>query len=232
MLVGVGIGLRQSWRNSWQGSLITLWLLFPPIVTVLSSFNYISFYVDRYLLIVSPILTVLTVGGLLSIRIQSIRWGMVLIFIGATGWGLWQVYFDREDFSKEDWRAIAYSLDAQAQSDHDVITCTDGNKLAFEYYNPHQTLAADNVFFAAQITEGLTLNRMAWVINTHKGLPTHYLGKSQPPVLDRTLLSSDAEAWEAVNLQNTITVSGISAHQYDLTNPKYIAAVVEWRCGN
>ena len=230
VVVGVGLGLRWVWRQPERGALLTLWLLFPPIITALLSFRYISFYVDRYLLIVSPILTLLMVAGLLRVRLPALKWGLALIFFSATLWNLASVYFDRENFSKEDWRTIAQTLDAQAQADQVVITCTDGHWLSFEYYNPNQTLAPNQVTFASQ---GLTVppqSRAAWVIDTHEGLPTHYLGKSLPPVLDRTALSAKAETWQAATLQKTVVVPGITAYYYDTVEPQLLSEVVRWHC--
>jgi mannosyltransferase len=231
VLIGLVLGLIRAWDRFERGLLLTLWLLAPPVIVIIMSLGRVSFYVDRYLIIITPILTLLVASGLMSIRHWAIRWGMILILITITGLRLGEVYFDREDFSKEDWRMLARTLDAQGQPGQRVITCTDGHWLSFEYYNRHQNLEPDKVIFAAQVKDLAPSERGAWVIEMHEALSAHYLGKSQPPVLDRGKLSSEVATWEAKNLMKVIIVSGISAYQYQSTDPQFLAEVVEWRCG-
>jgi mannosyltransferase len=241
MALGLGIGLWQAWREPIRGRLMTLWLVFPPVITLLMSSGRLSFYVDRYLLIISPVLTVLTVGGLFSIRPRRLRWGLALAFAIATGLGLMHIYFDRANFTKDDWRAIARSVDTQAQADDMVITCTDGYRLAFEYYNPHHTLSAKDVMIASQLAgtevltsypRGMLTYHAAWVIALHDRPPVHNLAKAFPPILDTTLLSPEAAAWERRNFRGEITVAGISAYRYDITDPLHLAEIAEWYCSH
>lgn len=232
MTLGLGMGLWQSWRKPMRGWLMTLCLIFPPIMTLLMSFGRISFYADRYLLIITPVLTVLTVSGLLSIRPRLPRWGLILTFAMATGLGLLGVYFDRMNFTKEDWRALAYRVDAQAQTGDMVITCTDGHWLSFEYYNPHHTLSAEDVMSASQLTNTsvLTPYQAVWVITVHDRPPLHYLSKTLPPVLDASRLSPEVVVWTKRNLHSEITVAGISAYRYDVADPSALIEVVNWHC--
>ena len=137
MLIGLGLGLRLIIKQSPYSELLILWLFIPPIVTILLSYRTISFYVDRYLLEISPILTVLVIAGLFSVPLPRVRWVALGIFLGVTTWGLGQVYVDRANFSKEDWRAIAQQIDVSARPGDVVVTCTDGQQISFAYYNPN-----------------------------------------------------------------------------------------------
>ena len=232
MAVGLGLGLFQAWRRPVWGWLLILWLLFPIIVTVLMSFlSPISFYVDRYFLIITPVLTILTVAGLLSLPSLKLGWGLLLVFVALTAFGLWRVYFDRTLFSKEDWRTLAHRLDAQTQSTQMVITCLDGHRLSFEYYNPHHTLAGQDIVVASQVAEApLSFYQTAWIIVTHHNASVHYLANTVLPSLDPTLLSPQAAIWQKRNLLDQIIVPGLSAYQYELVDPDPLAEVVAWHC--
>jgi 4-amino-4-deoxy-L-arabinose transferase-like glycosyltransferase len=228
--LGLALGLRRAWSRPRSGLLLSLWLFFPPLVTALLSFRTLSFYVDRYLLVVAPVLTILLAAGLLAGPKPALRRGLILIFIGATAWSLGRVYWDRDNFSKEDWRGLVQSLDAQAEAGQVIITCTDGHWLSFDYYNPARQLRPDQVIFASR---GLTLppaSQAAWVIATHEGLPTHYLGKSLPPQPDRGRLSAETARWEATHRQDTLVVPGITAYYYDNAAAPALPEVVRWHC--
>jgi uncharacterized membrane protein len=229
-LIGLIIGLIRVWDRPKWGLLLTLWLFAPFVIVISLSQGRISFYVDRYFLIVTPVLTLLMVEGLLNIRPRSLRLGAIAVFVAITGLSLGNIYFERKDYSKEDWRTLAQTLDVQGKPGQTVITCTDGHWISFEYYNPHQKLDPDKVIFAAQVKELPPSVSEAWVIEMHEGLSPHYLAKSQPPVLDRNLLSREVAQWEAANLKQVITVPGISAYQYRRLQPDFLAEVVKWRC--
>jgi hypothetical protein len=232
MLVGLGLGLRLIVKQSPYAGLLILWLFMPPLMTILLSYRTISFYVDRYLLVISPILTLLVIAGLFSISLLWGRWLALSIFLGVTGWGLWQVYFDRENFSKEDWRTIAQQLDASAQSGEVVVTCTDGHQLSFDYYNPQQNLPTTNVVSVSGLSKMRLASPSAWILNMNDGLPVHYLGKSSPSILDKALLPPDVATWEEQHRRNLITVPGITAYQYELTDPAEFSKVAIWHCQN
>ena len=233
VIISLGFGFRSmETQINWR-SLMMLWLLFPPIITFVLSFGQVSFYVDRYFLIVTPILTIFMAIGLLNLPGRLLRWSVLLFFIIVTGLGVWRVYFDNENFSKEDWRKLAYLLDTRVEPDHLVITCTDGHWLSLEYYNAHHKLTTDNIIFAAQIPEVSKKDyNIAWVVDMHEGLSIHSLVKSTPPILDRALLPSEVAIWEKNSLQDIIIVSGISAYQYQLTDTRFLKDVVDWHCQN
>ena len=229
MAVGLGLGVWRAWSQSKRGWLLILWLFFPPLITGLMSLGRISFYVDRYLLIITPALTIVIVAGLLSLRAQLLRWGTVLIFTMATAFGLRDVY---SEFVKDDWRAIARQVDRQAQAGDLVITCADGYHLAFEYYNPHRTLKAKDVIYASQVAEVTkrSLYKVAWVVALHPRMPAHNLARDTRPVLDPTTLSPEAAAWATARLQSQVTAPGISAYRYGLSNALALEEVVAWHC--
>ena len=204
----------------------------PPIITILLSYRTISFYVDRYLLEISPILTVLIIAGLFNLPGRWGRWGALLIFLGVTGWGLWQVYFDRTNFSKEDWRTVAQQIDASAQPGDTVVTCTDGHRISFAYYNSATTVSDQDIVNVSDLPEESLTGQSAWVLNMQEGLPVHYLGKSSPTILDSSLLSADAADWEQQNRQDQITVPGITAYQYGTTDQELLSEIAVWHCQN
>jgi len=232
LAIGLLIGVWQSWRLSTWGVLMTLWLIFPPVITYVMSFRYISFYVDRYLLIISPVVTLLTVYGLLSIPLKWLRWGMTVVFIGGTVWGLGSIYFDPVLYNKDDWRMLAQNVDTQAQPGDMVIACHSGYRLAFEYYNPHHTLRPDDVVALVDMDQptNVTDDQTAWIINLHYRPPVHTLAADLSLVLDPTLLSPAAARWEAENFRGNLTVAGISVYRYDVSDISLLSEVVRWHC--
>ncbi|MEW5961439.1 MAG: hypothetical protein AB1801_27285, partial [Chloroflexota bacterium] len=233
LAVAMMLGLRRAWQQFDRGLLLTLWLFFPPLIIVLLSFRYISFYVDRYLLIIAPILTVLTVGGLLSLRSQAWRWALTAIFVAGTALGLGRIYFDATNFAKEDWRAIARHLNNQAATSDAVITCTDGHQLALAYYRTDQRFEPDSIFVASHLADPAVLSdyRAAWVIDVLTNpVPTHYFGKTFPTDLDLTQISAETAVWEMHHRRNEFAVSGITAYRYEFDDPQPLLAVVNWYC--
>jgi len=232
LALGLVIGVWQSWRLSRWGGLMTLWLVFPPVITYVMSFRYISFYVDRYLLIISPVVTFFTVYGLLSLPLKWLRWGMIVVFIGGTLWGLESIYFDPVHYNKDDWRTLAQNVDAQAQPGDIVVACHSGYRLAFEYYNPHQALSPDDVVALVDIDQLTNVSdyRTAWIINLHYRPPIHTLAADLSPVLNPTLLSPAAARWETENFRSNLTVPGLSAYRYDVSDMSLLSEVARWHC--
>jgi hypothetical protein len=204
----------------------------PLLVTFSLSFGRISFYMDRYLIIIAPVLTILTVSGLLGLSLRPLRWALVLVFVAATGWGLLNVYFDRSNFAKTDWRALAHTLEAQAQAGTAVITCTDGYRLAYEYYNSHHLITPEDVFDINQLSTVTASpnHQTAWIVVTHPLPSVHTLANIEPPILDKTLLSPAAATWEKHNFEGNVTVAGISAYRYNLAGSAALPEVVAWYC--
>ena len=60
----------------------------------------------------------------------------------------------------------------------------------------------------------------------------HSLTKAFRPILDTSLLSPEAAAWEPHNLRDKITVAGITAYRYDLVDPLPLPEIVTWYCQN
>ena len=175
---------------------------------------------------------VLTIYGLLSIHWEAVRWATLLIFLGGVLFNLWNVYFDPINFNKDDWRGLAYRLDSQIKAGDMVITCTDGYRLAFDYYHSHQILAPKDIVVATQINDAMNLSayQTAWVVNLHYRPPVHNLAKDTPPVLATALLSPQAAAWETRHRRGKIAVAGISAYHYNLGDASSLAEVVQWHC--
>jgi hypothetical protein len=232
MLIGLGLGVWRAWRAPGLGRLLILWLVFPSLIIISLSFGRVSFYVDRYLIIITPVLTILTVSGLLSLRFELLRWGLLSIFMAATLLGLFYLYFDRAHFAKDDWRALARLLDAQAREGEAVIACTDGFRLAFEYYNPHQVIEAGDVLDASQLGDGAALSgyQTAWIVVTHPLPSVHALANNEPPLWDKNELSAEAAEWETHNFLGDVRVPGISAYHYRVVNSSVLTEVIDWRC--
>jgi hypothetical protein len=157
---------------------------------------------------------------------------MIAVFIGGTLWGLGNIYFDPISYNKDDWRTLAQNVDTQAQPGDIVVTCHSGYRLAFEYYNPHQTLRPADVIVAADIGEHMNAADYltAWVVNLHYRPPIHTLVASLPPVLDPTFLSPEAARWEKENFRDNLTVAGISAYRYDVSDISLLSEIARWHC--
>ena len=228
---GLSLGLWRAWRKSRWGRLLALWLFFPPLITFALSFYRLSFYVDRYLLIISPVLAMVTAYGLWQVR-PWLRGVLFSLFIGASLLGLWQLYYDPVHLNKDDWRALAQTVDAQAAPGDIVIACNDGDALAFAYYNPRHTLNTADIIIRMQVTSTINAaTHNAWIINKHYRPPIHILNPALPPVLDPALLAADAAAWEKDHLQEAVTVAGLSAYRYALTtDPHFLPEITAWHC--
>ena len=233
MLAGLIAGCYRTWRLGSTGYLLLLWLFLPfVIVLFVLSFSAVSLYVDRYFLVASPVLTLVIAAGLLSLRPDWLKWIMVSGLLILMVWGTWQVFFDRTTFTKEDWRAIAQTLDIDSTPDYVVITCTDGQQVAYEYYNPHQNIAPEQVFFSGEVADAVEKGQAAWVVDVHPAVSSHNLAKPDTPKFEKTELADTAAVWEANNRRETRTVPSITAYYYDLSDATYLPDVVDWHCKN
>ena len=233
LLVGLIAGCYQTWQLGSTGYLLLLWLFLPfVLVLIVLSFSAVSLYVDRYFLVTSPILALVIVTGLLSLHPNWLKWIMVSVLLLITVWGTWNIYFDRVNFTKEDWRAVAQALDNESAPGDVIITCTDGQKVAYEYYNPHQNIAPEQVFFSGEVTDAVQRGQVAWVVDVHPAVSSHNLAKPDTPKFEKTELAETAAVWEANNRKEIITVPSITAYYYDLSDPTYLPDVVDWHCKN
>jgi hypothetical protein len=233
LLVGLVVGCVSAWKIRPAGYLLLLWLVFPfAVVLILMNLSPVSLYVDRYFLVVAPPLLLLISAGLLSLQPAWLRRSALILLVALTGWGLWRVYFDTDNFSKEDWRALARILDERVGLDDVVITCTDGHRLSLEYYNPHQYLSPERVLFAGQVTKMAPATTSAWVVAVQPRLAMHHLAKTVPPNLDLAQLSPPVAGWQVEHLRNQVAVAGINAYRYELGDSDFLPEIVAWHCQN
>jgi uncharacterized membrane protein len=121
-------------RERWQTSLLLLWLLAPPVLTLLASLA-IPVFDNRYMVMCVPALTLLAARGLTRLqrspRVSILFPAALTVAVALSGLGdYW--YFQSMPFS--DWRAaVRYVLDNQQPGDGLVFW--KGNVFPFRYYS-------------------------------------------------------------------------------------------------
>lgn len=220
--------------------LVLIWFFFPLSVVWLFSQGPTSFYVDRYFLVIVPALILLLALGVTTIANYKLKVGLGLTLLLATTYGLSQVYFNTTFFTRDDWRAMAQILRQEAQPGDGLVTCTDGYRLALDYYDLGQLfntqVQAQEVYFAYpakfDFNTVLSKYRRLWVVVSNPRKPQHHLGYSYPPIRNPTVLPAKEQSWLVQHPPRILKVSGITTYLYSLTDTPDFNQIVSWTCDN
>ncbi len=227
-------GLIYAKRIKPFGLLTILWFFLPLMLVWILSQGHISFYVDRYFLVVSPALILLLAVGVTKIGHLKIKWGLGLALLLAMLYGTGQIFFNAAYFSKDDWRTMATKLRRAAQPGDGLVTCTDGYRLALDYYGLGTAFPTEKQYFLYpadfDFNKVFSSNKRLWVVSVNPRHPQHHLGYSYNPPLDQTKLSATTQKWLVDFPPKMTTVSGITAFLYTLQSPTDLNQLITWVC--
>ena len=240
ILVAMVLGIINLKRFKPFHQLILLWIFFPLVVVPIVSQGPTSFYVDRYFLVISPALALLISVGVMTLANDKLRLGLGGAVLLATVFGLSQVYFDETHFTRDDWRTMASTLRRQAQPGDGLVTCTDGYRLALNYYGlgDHfdQQAKAHQIYYVYPASfdfnaELVRYDRL-WVVVSNPRQPQHHLGFSYPLDLNPAPLPEREATWFTQHQPDVIPVAGITALVYTLSeiNTPDLNALIAWNC--
>ena len=218
--------------------LVLVWFYLPLIVVWSLSQGRLSFYVDRYFQIITPALILLLAVGVTAIERRRRKIGLGLALLLATVYGLSQLYLKPAYFTKDDWRAMAGILRREARAGDGLVTCTDGYRLALDYYDPGDLFARQAqqgelyYVYPAAIDFDAVLAKYDrfWLITSNPRRPQHHLGYSYPPLLERDRLSPANQRWLAAHPPLVVGVAGITAFVYRVDAPPDLNELIRWNC--
>ncbi len=121
-------GRDRAW--SWPYALVLAWLVLPTVGSFLVSL-WKPIFVERYLIVALPALTMLAGVGLASIGARRIRIAAVAALVGLA---LVQLGSQYRDETKEGWRAAVAHLTAHARTGDAVVVYAPYTRIPFEYY--------------------------------------------------------------------------------------------------
>ena len=130
-------GEMRSEKDSWSLRLLALWLVLPPLVTLLAGVVAKPLFYPRYMLMCVPAMVLLAGRGIVLLsRLRSAKYWVaapvLVVILSLSAWGTRQ-YF--KDFPQEtsDWRS-AVSRILERQQPGDGIVFFIPNTFAYTYY--------------------------------------------------------------------------------------------------
>lgn len=227
-------GIIKTSRITPFGVLTLLWFFVPLIVVWILSQGNMSFYVDRYFLIITPALILILAFGITKINPFYLQWGLGIIFVLILLYNTVQIFVDTTHFTKDNWRAMASILGQEKQPEDGLITCTDGYRLALDYYGFSDVSPQKERYFVYpanfDFNEIFSNTNRLWIVSANPRHPQHHLGFSYTPSLSSDNLSIDMQTWLKNSPPNIVAVSGITAFQFTLQHSVDINKLANWAC--
>lgn len=228
-------GALAAWRQNEWGKLVIAWGFLPLVLVPILSQREISFYVDRYFIIITPAIILLLAAGIDAARKIRFNWGLGLLVWLAMLMGAQQVLFNAAAFVKDNWRQAEQILQQNARPGDGLLTCADGYRLALNYYglsDPFTSQEALYVYPPNQFDFNAILTQYdrLWVINTNPRRSSHLLGLSHPYAPDLAALSPVEQDWVARNRQVVPQTDGISLFLYHLAPAMDMNRLAHWIC--
>ena len=232
------IGLITVGRMPARYRLILIWVWLPIVVVWILSLGSLSFYVDRYFLIITPALMLILAAGVTSQPNPAIRTSFGLALVLAMSFGLSQIYFNPAYFTKDDWRSLAHQVSDSAQPGDGLVTCGDSYRLSLDYYGLgdifNEQAKAGEVYYVYpgnfDFNAVLANYNRLWVVTTNPRRDQHHIGYAYPLVLDRTRLPKAEAVWLDQYPPQNLTVAGITTFLYDLEEKPDLNQLVQWSC--
>jgi len=227
-------GLIYAKRIKPFGLLTILWFFLPLTLVWVLSQGHLSFYIDRYFLVISPALVLLLAVGVTKIDYLKIRWGLGLALLLAMLYGTGQIFSNAAYFSKDDWRTMANRLSRVVHTDDGLVICADGGRLALNYYGFGAVYPPQNQYFLYpgnfDFNKRLSHEKPIWIISTNPRHPQHHIGYSYDKALDPTKLSSSMQKWFIEHPPKRVTVPGITAYLFIPQPSIDLNQLVTWTC--
>jgi hypothetical protein len=227
------LGLGRVGRFKPFGQLVLFWFILPLIIVWSFSHGTISFYVDRYFLVITPALTLLLAVGVTTLPQPSLRLGLGMALSLVTLYGLSQLYFNSTYFTRDNWRELAAILRQEARPGDGLVTCADGYRLALDYYGLGDAFRGQRYYVYPadfNFAEVLADYQRLWIVTYNPRRPQHHLGYSYEPVLDDSLLKPEDQAWLDQHPTEQRQVAGITTFLYTLDPIPDLNQLVTWSC--
>ncbi len=228
------VGITNILHTTPSGTLVLLWFFVPLVIVWILSQGNMSFYVDRYFLIITPALILIIAFGITKISPLYLQRALGVIFVMILLYNTEQIFFDTNHFTKDNWRAMVNILHQKKQPEDKLITCTDGYRLALDYYGFSDIYPKEEHYFV--YPNNFDFNKLfsnttrLWIVNANPRNPQHHLGFSYVPMLNPDNLPADMQTWIKNSPPNLITVSGITAFLFTLQHPIDINKLADWVC--
>ena len=127
---------RKARRVAWEGwryRFLLLWLIFPPLLTLLLSFARPIFY-PRYFICCLPALLLLAAVGLARLRPRWLLAPALVVLLALSLRGTSSYYQHDFDEQRENWRAGTAYLLAHAEPGDGLLFHIAMGRLPYEYY--------------------------------------------------------------------------------------------------
>jgi len=223
----LGYGLWRGLRDRPpEVELTVLWFMLPVTLTFLLS-QRLPMYVDRYLILTLPPFLLLVSYGANRIPSSSVRRALLGGLVLAFGIGLGQVYFDRHNHVKEDWRSTAAYLETYGRPGDVVVAQYYQHLMPLNYYY-HGSLERVSLITGKerQSLEGISNDhRRLWFVAPHAYDVAHHLGHPSAWYLSdlyATMSSPSNQTWlqsHQADIIETRHFAGLTLVLYQLTLP-------------
>ena len=229
LISGIVLAARQPVR----GMLLLLWAFLPLLLVWGLSQGHISFYIDRYFLVLTPAILLLAALGLTALPGRWRQVGIILVLLAA-GLGTAHTFLNAPAFTKDNWRELARILRTELKPGDALVTCANGYRLALDFYLPGPVAASLPWLYhyptAFNFNQELTGAQRLWIINPNPRRTAHHLGYSFDPTLNPATLPPAQAAWVTENRPRQVKVAGLTAFEYPLSNPPDLNKIVQWQC--
>ncbi|OQY44351.1 MAG: hypothetical protein B6242_12935 [Anaerolineaceae bacterium 4572_78] len=200
-----------------------------------------SFYVDRYFLVITPAIILILATGVIGQKsnfskelcFSNVMLGMMVLM--ATGYGLFHTKFNEKYFTRDDWRSMANIIRHEAQEEDVLVSCTDGWRLALDYYGVGATFDADKAYF--NYPKNTDFNNVVpnykhiWIPTNNVRLPQHHLGYSYNFPLAVDILPTEVQTWFSQHKPDVFSVAGITTYRYNLDDDVTdFNILIDWHC--
>ena len=174
LAVASAAGLLLGGPPRWSKVLLLSWLLLPMAVLLTSSLTVQPIWLDRYLFVCLPPLTMLAASGIVQLRsgpvmVAALALAAVLSSANLIGW------FQGDP--KEGWREAATYVRAQLRPGDDVLILPENLTVAYGYYDPADVRFTESVQPDAspnpQLAGALMQHPRLWVVDDNCRLSEH-----------------------------------------------------------
>ena len=186
------------------------WMGIPIILALSISLILQPIYLPKYLILVTPAFYLLVAKGLTKMN-RKIRYILLLILLIDSALISYSYY---TNFNKEQWREVAFYVQAREEPGDLIIINAPWLKLSFEqYYNGNSSIVA--VQTASQVDDALTIeHNNVWLILSHDDVsdPTGQV-KSR---LDETLQLNSEKEFVSQDILDNISFFGYPITDYPI----------------
>jgi mannosyltransferase len=207
-------------RSFWPGRRVTdkaslfvhIWFWVPLAFAWLISMK-VSIYIDRFLIVLLPAFLALVSYGAFSLGNRWLRRILVVWLTLATLVGLGRIYFDRYNYTKEEWRDVARYIEQNEQPGDVIAPRFLESELALRYYYRGHlefkpiAVGPEVRSIDEDIARG---HERLWVIMPHEHDSRHLLARSSPLDLYNHEEDKSVRAWLEARRDSLVSVKSFS----------------------